>query len=121
MNRTIIKASIAGALALLPLAALAQGGGSLSNLSKLVDSVGNIIRTLIPLLVAVALLVFFWGLIKYIRAANDPAEAGTGKSIMIAGVIALFVMVSVWGIVGFIGDAVGIDQGGDITPPRVNR
>jgi len=38
---------------------------------------------------------------------------------MIWGLVALFVMVSVWGLVRFIGDAVGVDQGGDIEVPTV--
>ena len=35
---------------------------------------------------------------------------------MIWGVIALFVMVSVWGLVGFIGNAIGVTPGAAGTP-----
>jgi len=38
---------------------------------------------------------------------------------MIWGLIALFVMVAVWGLVRFIGDALDIDQGETIIVPTV--
>ncbi len=53
------------------------------------------LNRLIPVLIALALVVFFWGLIKYIRSGKS---AG-GKDIMIAGLVGLFIMVSVWGII----------------------
>jgi len=114
----ILKAGLGGALLLAPFAAFAQ---DLSNITRLISAIQNIVNTLLPILVTIALLVFFWGLIQYIRSANDPEAANNGKSIMIAGIIALFVMVSVWGIVGFIGRALNIEQGGSINVPKVNR
>lgn len=119
MNRHLgVKAALAGTLLLAPFAAYAQ---NLSNINRLVDAIGDIVETLLPILVTVALLVFFWGLIKYIRSAGSPEGASEGKSIMIYGIIALFVMVSVWGIVRFIGNALDIQQGGTIKPPEVTR
>ena len=119
MNRhLILKASLTGALLLAPFAAFAQ---DLGNINRLIAAIQNIVNTLLPILVTIALLVFFWGLIKYIREANNPEAANEGKSIMIAGIIALFVMVSVWGIVGFIGRALNIERGGSIPVPGVDR
>ena len=40
---------------------------------------------------------------------------------MIYGVIALFVMVSVWGLVGLIGNTFGIQQGGGAIIPSIPR
>ncbi len=94
-----------GALAL-PLVSFAQ---QLGNLETLVQSIGRIVNLIIPILFAVALLGFFYGLVKYIFGADED-KAGAKKT-MIYGVIALFVMASVWGLVRFIGTAVGVDQG----------
>jgi hypothetical protein len=91
----------------------------LGNVSTLIDSIGGIIQTLLPIVVALALLFFFWGLARYILAAADEAKKEEGKRIMIWGVVALFVMVAVWGLVGFIGDAFGIQQGGAPIVPTV--
>ena len=120
MKHHLYKAAIGSTLLLGPLAAFAQGP-QLSNVRQLIEAIGDIINLLLPIAVAIALLAFFYGLIQYIRGANDPAAAGTGKSIMIAGVIALFVMVSVWGIVRFIGNALGIDRGTTIPVPGVEE
>lgn len=96
-------ALIIGALAL-PLVSSAQ----LENVEGLATSVGNIIDTLIPIVFTLALLVFFWGLVKYIFGAEHDKEAA--KKTMLWGVVALFVMSAVWGLVNFLGEAVGIDQ-----------
>ena len=92
----------------------------LGNINTLVTSLGNIVELLIPIAFAVALLFFFWGLAQYILAAGSDEAKAQGKNMMIWGVIALFVMASVWGIVAFIGQALGIQQGTDITVPGIN-
>lgn len=69
-----------------------------------------ILDLLIPITFALALIFFFYGLAQFIRSVSDKTIA-EGKSKMIWGIIALFVMISIWGIIGFIGDSVGIDTG----------
>jgi len=64
---------------------------------------------LIPLAFALCLLYFFWGVAKYIRkGAGSEKEAGEGKHIMIWGIVGLFVVSCVWGIVFFIRSELGI-------------
>ncbi len=102
-----MKKLIIGALIFSPIIASAQ----LGNIQNIIESVRRIIDTLIPLVAALALLYFFWGLAKFILASDDEEARGKGKHIMIWGVVALFVIVSVWGLVRFIGDAIGIQPG----------
>jgi hypothetical protein len=104
-------ALIVGALAL-PLTSFA----ALGNISGLVTDIGNIINQIIPILFALALLGFFYGLVMYIFVGDDEKKT-KAKQTMIWGVVALFVMASVWGLVRFIGNAVGVDQG---AAPSVN-
>jgi hypothetical protein len=92
----------------------------LGRVEDIVDSIGNIVDLLTPIVVGIALLAFFWGLAKYIFSAGNEDAKDAGKRIMIGGIIALFVMISVWGIVRFIGEALGIEEGGTVTPPSVN-
>ena len=64
--------------------------------------VGIVLTTItyiVPLLTAVALLVFLWGLARFILNAGSEDKVSEGKQLMIWGVIALFVLVSVWGII----------------------
>jgi hypothetical protein len=96
-------ALIVGALAL-PLTSFA----ALGNISGLVTDIGGIVNQIIPILFAIALLGFFYGLVMYIFGKEDNKDQA--KKTMIWGVVALFVMASVWGLVTFIGNAVGINQ-----------
>ena len=97
-------AFIVGALAL-PLTSFA----ALGNIDTLVTDIGNIVNKIIPIIFAIALLGFFYGLVMYIFGKED--DKAQSKKTMIWGVVALFVMASVWGLVSFIGTAVGVDQG----------
>jgi heme/copper-type cytochrome/quinol oxidase subunit 4 len=111
-----MKKVIIAALALAPVLASAQ---SLSNIETLVRSIGRLVDLALPIVVALALLGFFWGLVKFIFAQGNEEGKTEGKKIMLWGIVALFVMVSVWGLVRFIGNAFGVNQGDTITVPRV--
>jgi uncharacterized membrane protein YidH (DUF202 family) len=82
---------------LVPSVALAQ----FVRTDQLILRVGYIVDFLTILIAGIALLVFFWGLVKFINTASAEGKA-EGKNFMLWGVIALFVMVSVWGLVRFI-------------------
>lgn len=58
-----------------------------------------VIDPLVLLLIAVAVLIFLYGVVKFIGAAGDVAKRKEGKDLIIYGLIGLFVMVSVWGLV----------------------
>jgi hypothetical protein len=111
-----MKKILLGAAMLAPFAASAQ---QLSNLQTLLNSIKNLVSLALPIVVGLALLGFFWGLMKFIFNAGDEGAKDEGKRIMIYGVIALFVMVAVWGLVGFIGSALGIETGGQADIPTV--
>ena len=115
MKKTLLALS-SGSIALFPLLASAQ-----STITSIVNTLSNIINQLIPLLLALALLAFFWGLIKYIWNSGNAEAQDSGKNIMIAGIVGLFVMVSIWGIVGIIANTFGIQTGGPQKPPTVSR
>lgn len=78
----------------------------------LITSFGGLVSLLIPIVAGLALLYFFWGLAKFILRAGDETAREEGKQIMMWGIIALFVMVSIWGIVEFIASDLGV--GGEV-------
>ena len=104
---------VLGAAAILPAFAHAQ----LGNVENIVEAIGRLVDLATPIVVGIALLVFFWGLVKFL--ASDGEDKDKGKNLMIGGVIALFVIVSIVGIIRWIGDAVGVDQGGNLPVPGV--
>jgi len=69
----------------------------------LVDLLINIINTaIIPLLFAISLLVFLWGVFRYMFFPYSEEKKTQGKDVMVWGIIALTVMASVWGIVNIV-------------------
>ena len=111
-----MKKVILAILAFAPVLASAQ---QLSNIETFVSSIGRVVGLALPIVVAIALLAFFWGLVKFIFAQGNEESKADAKKIMLWGLIALFVMVAVWGLVRFIGDALGISQGDTIIVPAV--
>ncbi len=68
-----------------------------------------IVTVLIPLIFSVAFLVFLWGVFKFI-AADDVKGKQEGQKVIWWGLIGLFVMVSVWGIIKILGTTLGIES-----------
>ena len=111
-----MKKVIFATLALTPAFAFAQ---TLGTIPQTLDAIGNLVDLALPIVVGIALLAFFWGLVKYIFAQGNEESKADAKKIMLWGIIALFVMVSVWGLVRFIGNALGVQQGDTIIVPGV--
>lgn len=70
---------------------------------------------------ALALFAFFWGLAVFIFQAGDETARGRGKQVMLWGIIALFVIIAVWGIVALLQQIFGLDpeEAGLPAPPTV--
>ena len=100
-----MKKIIIGALLMAPAFAFAQNFAAVNTLAA---GFGKIVNTLIPIMMALAVLAFFWGLVKYIASASDEAAKEGGKTLMIWGMIALFVMVALWGILGWVQGQLGL-------------
>lgn len=105
------------AFTLLPLVASAQFGG----VRSYITAIGGFVETLTVIVAGLALLVFFWGLVKFIMNAGDEEAVKEGKRLMIWGIVALFVMVSVWGIVRWIGLELNIGTGAAPKVPTFQR
>jgi hypothetical protein len=100
----------------LPAIASAQVAGN--NLQSLIRFTGDILNMLIPIFIALALLAFFWGLVRYVWG-NGTGGKESARGIMVAGILALFVMVSVWGIIRLAQNTLGINSGGALPAPSV--
>ncbi len=91
----------------------------MTNLQSLIQLASTVLNSLIPLLIALALVAFFWGLVKYVLSGGEDHEQG--RNIMIAGLVALFIMVSVWGIIRLAQNTLlgGVDNGNSLRAPSV--
>lgn len=95
-------------LAVIPMLTFAQ-----TNAQSILNDVGGLLGTIIRLLFAAALAYFIFGVIKFV-IAGDPEKKTEARSIVIQGIIGLFVIVSVWGLVGVIQSTFNIGAGGSI-------
>jgi hypothetical protein len=91
-----------------PTLSFAQQGPDLSYLTAAIGSVGEIVTKLIPLVIAIGLLVFIWSVIKFIANSHDAEARSAGLRQMGWGIVGLFLIVSVWGIVSLLANIVGI-------------
>lgn len=118
---TIASALAVVALVGLPFVAGAQidVSGVESDWEDILRTIRNIVDFAIPVIFAVGLVVFLWGLLKFLRAAADENAAEDGKRLIIWGVVIMFVMISVWGLTAIITQLIGIDAGKTPTLPQV--
>lgn len=114
MKKTALIGSIFFAL---PLVVSAAELVQFSYFYNLLGNITNLIEMAIPILIGIALIIFFWGLVQYVRQP----EIGEGKKVMIAGIVALFLMVSVWGIVRLAQSIFNVDSDNPLPAPGVPR
>ncbi|MDO8471267.1 MAG: hypothetical protein Q7S49_01520 [bacterium] len=91
-----------------------------SNLKELVNIFVDLIRTALPVIAGLALLVFIWGLVKFIfRIGGDEKAVEDGKNLMKWGLIALFVLISFMAILAFLYKDIGFSRpfGLPLLPP----
>jgi len=112
MSNKINKVAISLAVFFVPIFALA----ALTQTTSFLRDVLEIIKLLIPISFALAILFFFWGIAKYIWSVDEDKEKG--KKIMIWGTIAIFVITSFWGIIRFVAGEIGINvDSAPLQPP----
>lgn len=92
-----------------PLVTSARSNG----LKNIVGEAGGLIQALIPIVIGLAVLVFLWGVLRYVIASDDAGKE-QGRVFMLWGIIALFVMVSVWGLVNILRETLQLNPA---TPP----
>jgi len=99
MKKKILVLSLAFA----PMVSFAAIGG----LQGVAELVSDLFGLAMPLLLSLAVLYFVWSLVKFMTSAGESKD--DAREQMIWGVIILFVMVSVWGLVNILGDTIDLD------------
>lgn len=98
------------ALGLVLLPAVAAAQVELGNLEEAITSLTNVINFLIPFFVGLAVLVFIYGLIKYVLNAGDAAARVEARGYIIYGIIGIAVMLGVFGLVRLVTGTFGLDD-----------
>jgi hypothetical protein len=120
MNKKSLKSvykfiSIFSFLALVPIITFAAVGtcDALTGIGKLICQAQQLLNSIIPVLVALGVVYFIWGIVQYVIGDGEEAKK-TGKNRMIYGLIGFAVIVGLWGLVNIIVDTFGL--GGSVVP-----
>ena len=119
MKKKLITLSSIG-LVFAPLLAFAQGTvtqcGQIGGIQAIICKIGQILNTLIPIIIVLGVVYFVWGVVQYVIASDEEAKK-TGRNRMIYGIIGLVVIVSMWGLVGIVRQTFGLDSA--VVPPNI--
>jgi hypothetical protein len=100
MKKYLIGAGVV-ATSLLPLVSFAQNVQPVvvttTNLDTAIRNITNTVNLLVPLMLAVAVIFFIYGVIKYIIAKGGE-DAGKARSLIIWSVVGLAAILAVWGL-----------------------
>ena len=87
-----------------------------STFQTIIEKIGDIANIIVPILITAALAYFIWGVVSYIMAGAEGKKEA--KDIIVYGVIGLFAIVSVWGLVRLIQNTFDIDTDTNIDIPQ---
>jgi hypothetical protein len=78
-----------------------------------------LLSRIVTFLIALAVVWFIWNVIRYAMSNEDDGKT-KAKEQMIHGIIAIAVMVSIWGIVALLRNAFGVESNNQI-PSNINN
>jgi len=115
----IMKKFISSVIAFsMPALALAQQLQTGTDASDILTKISSFMRAIIPVLITLGIIYFIWGVLSYVLGKSDEAKK-EGRDRMIYGIIGLFVIISIWGLVNVLSSTFGIQQGGTLTPAQI--
>lgn len=114
MSYRFVSWALPAASVALPAVAFAQ------SIEAVFAKLAGLINGAVGLFITLAIVIFFWGLIKYLWSISSE-EAHKGLSTMFFGIIAIFIMVSVWGIVALLQNSFGIRGGQELQLGKIRQ
>jgi hypothetical protein len=93
--------------------------GVVGTIDGLLCKIGSLLTAVIPVMVAVGVVYFVWGVVSYVIADDEEAKSA-GRARMLWGIVGLAVIIAVWGLVGILVRTFVPDGNtGNITLPTV--
>lgn len=105
-----------------PASAFAQGGINTSAITPYSQGIVDLINgVIVPVLLAIAFLIFLWGLYKYFIWNNDSeSEKMEGRKFAMWGIIGFVVIFSVWALVGIVRSTLSFSNEANPAAPTFN-
>ncbi|MEK7607362.1 MAG: hypothetical protein AAB484_00315 [Patescibacteria group bacterium] len=97
--------------AALSLAFPLSAGAAINTVWDIFGFVKRILDAALPLIIAIAVVWFIWGIFMYVVAIDDEKKKAA-KDKIIYGIVGLFIMISVWGLVNILVRTFGLSNTG---------
>jgi len=95
----------------LPYFAAAQVAGGVTTIDNILMKIKDLLDLVLPILFVIALIWFIWSLIEFLMSNTEDGRKDARQK-MIYGIIVLFVIVAVFGIIDVVAATFGIQGGG---------
>lgn len=111
-----LLALVASASLMMPFAVFAAPSDILS---PILTNVRAALDIVVPIAITLALVYFIWQVIQYVIAADEESKTDKRKK-MLYGVVGLFIIIAIWGLINFIGTYLGVSPTANpIVVPRI--
>ena len=107
VSGTCVAGTVPPAVGAVPCDTSTVGSGPPTTLTALVNKILGLINQTIPFLIGLGLLGFLIGVFKYITAGADSKKLASGRDVIIYGLLALFFMLSFWGLAKIVQTSLG--------------
>lgn len=116
-------------MGLVPVVALAQvdttgatstscNYGATGTLFGILCRVGQFLNAVVPVLIALAVVYFVWGVISFLIANTEEAKT-TGRDRIIYGIVGLAIIIGMWGLVNLLRNTFDLNNSTNIELPTI--
>jgi hypothetical protein len=109
-KKTLTQKTFLAALPAFLSAPLSASAANFNNIDVAISQTGVWVGRVIPMLITLATVYFFWETALFVMSAANEEKREGGKKGMVWGVVAVFVIVVFWGLVGFLTRTFNVGQ-----------
>ena len=91
-------------------------GVAITTVQGLLCKIGDILSAVVPILIALGVVYFVWGVVSYVIASDEEAKK-SGRDRIIYGIIGLAVIIGLWGLVNILKSTFGLSNVQNINFP----
>jgi hypothetical protein len=95
-----------------------RGSASDGTLFGVLCIIGTFMGAVVPVLIALGVIYFVWGVVSYVIASDEEAKKA-GRDRMIFGIIGLAVIIGMWGLVNILGNTFGTNANNQVNFPTI--
>jgi hypothetical protein len=108
LSKKVVAALSLGSF-LSPLLAFAQSGAVVRTTDDVLTIIKGFVGQATPIIIGLAVFVIIFGVFRYVVQADNEEARKSGQKFIFWGVIGVFVMISIWGLVNILVNTLPLD------------